>query len=644
MLLKCDWMMPTGSFKDRGTSVMLSLLAQQGVGAVLEDSSGNGGASVAAYAAAGGLKATIMAPDSTSPAKTLAMRAHGATVELIPGNRQATSDAAVARSASVFYASHAWHPFFLHGTKTLAYELWEELGFRAPDNVIVPCGGGSNVLGCQIGFAELLRAGQIDATPRLFAAQPANCAPIATAFLAGADGPVATPVLPTIAEGTAIAAPVRLREVLGALRVTRGGAVHLEEAEIAAATLELAAAGLYVEPTSAQALAAHRRLLASGAIAPGQTTVLVLTGSGLKAGAAHRGTAGSVAMTRRIALLGFSIECNRFAPPATERDFTTRTLLRGSAMLADARSAAPRMLAELPGFIADMDAAGPWEPAPILLAMAEPNGPVEQGFFDRLMLEWEARLRAAGPLDGVYCIMHGAGLATADDDPEGTLQSMVRRVVGPEVPVVASYDLHANLSDAAIATLDAAVAYRTNPHLDMRERGAESAEILRRLLDGAPTAVALVRLPIVAPTVTMLTAPDAPNRPYGELIDLGQALMRAPPWAGRVLNVSVLGGFPYADTAHNGLAVVVTGTDRETAHGLALEIATRRLAAARPVPPASHCAGRGGAAGQGHRGPIAPGADLRRCRRQPGRRRPWRHHVHSLRLPCRQACGTRWSA
>jgi threonine synthase len=94
---------------------------------------------------------------------------------------------------------------------------------------------------------------------------------------------VATPISPTIAEGTAIAVPIRLREVLGALRDSGGGAVMLTEEEIAAATLELASGGIYVEPTSAQVLAAHRHLLASGAVAAGQTTVLVLTGSGLKA-------------------------------------------------------------------------------------------------------------------------------------------------------------------------------------------------------------------------------------------------------------------------------------------------------------------------------------------------------------------------
>jgi threonine synthase len=286
--LKCEWFNPTCSFKDRGASVMLSLLRAQGVTAVLEDSSGNGGAAIAAYAAAGGMAATIMAPAATSPAKTVQMRAHGAVVELIPGTRQDTADAAVARSASLFYASlfyasHNWHPFFLHGTKTLAYELWEDLGFRAPDNVITPCGAGSNVLGCEIGFSELLRAGEIGVMPRIFAAQPANCAPIAAAFLAGGDEPIATPISPTIAEGTAIARPIRLREVLGTLRETRGGAVRLTETEIGAATLELARIGIYVEPTAAQVLAAWRKLLATGTITPEQTTVLVLTGSGLKA-------------------------------------------------------------------------------------------------------------------------------------------------------------------------------------------------------------------------------------------------------------------------------------------------------------------------------------------------------------------------
>jgi threonine synthase len=202
---------------------------------------------------------------------------------LVPGSRQDTAEAAERRAATLFYASHNWHPFFLHGTKTLAYELWEDLGFAAPDNIIVPCGAGSNVLGCGIGFGELLRAGEISSLPRIFAVQPANCAPIAAAFQADAMTPVEVEITPTIAEGTAIEKPIRLTEVLGTLRESEGGAVMVGEAEIAAAVFELAHAGLYVEPTCAQVVPAFAKLLESGAITPEQRTVLVLTGSGLKA-------------------------------------------------------------------------------------------------------------------------------------------------------------------------------------------------------------------------------------------------------------------------------------------------------------------------------------------------------------------------
>ena len=280
---KLEWFAPTGSFKDRGATVMVSALREQGVDHILEDSSGNGGAAIAAYAAAAGMRAKILTPASTQPGKLVQMRWAGAEVELVPGSRQATADAAIRQSDHIFYASHNWQPFFLQGTKTLAYELWEDLGFTGPDNVIVPCGAGSNVLGCEIGFAELLRAGQIARMPRIFAAQPANCGPIAAAFLAGSDAPVACDISPTIAEGTAIARPIRLAAILGTLRETDGGAVLLSESEIGQATLDLAAMGLYVEPTSAQVAAAFARLLASGAVSAGQRTVLVLTGSGLKA-------------------------------------------------------------------------------------------------------------------------------------------------------------------------------------------------------------------------------------------------------------------------------------------------------------------------------------------------------------------------
>lgn len=291
---KCEWFNPTCSFKDRGTSVMLSLLRQQGVTSVLEDSSGNGGASVSCYAAAGGLKATIMAPSSTAPAKTVQMSAHGATVELIPGSRQDCADAAVLAhgrgDGELFYASHNWHPFFLQGTKTLAYELWEDLGYRAPDNVIIPTGAGSNILGCDLGFSELLSSGEIKRLPRLFCAQPLRCSPIASAILTQQkvdDGKTAPQEwnVPekTVAEGTSIARPLRLAECCKAVLGSRGSAVRVSEAEIGEATLELASLGLYTEPTCAQAAAAYHELLARGVISKKEVTVIVLTSTGVKA-------------------------------------------------------------------------------------------------------------------------------------------------------------------------------------------------------------------------------------------------------------------------------------------------------------------------------------------------------------------------
>ena len=280
---KLEWFSPTGSFKDRGASVMISVLRQQGVTRLLEDSSGNGGAAIAAYAAAAGVKAKILVPAATQPGKTVQIRAYGAEVELIPGTRQDTADAAERQAGQIFYASHNWQAFFLQGTKTLAYELWEDFGFRAPDNILIPTGAGSNVLGCDIGFGELLRCGEIKRLPRLFAIQPANCAPLCASFASGAEDAVPVETRPTIAEGTAIAKPVRTREVLAAIRRSGGAAIPVTEAEIVEAMNDLARSGLYAEPTSASAAAGLSGLLQRGLIRPEEASVVILTGSGLKA-------------------------------------------------------------------------------------------------------------------------------------------------------------------------------------------------------------------------------------------------------------------------------------------------------------------------------------------------------------------------
>ncbi|MBL8699854.1 MAG: M81 family metallopeptidase [Alphaproteobacteria bacterium] len=277
----------------------------------------------------------------------------------------------------------------------------------------------------------------------------------------------------------------------------------------------------------------------------------------------------------RIALLGFSIECNKWSPVARRSDFTQRTWLEGDAIVADARAAAPTSLGEMPGFVRAMDAAGPWTPVPTLLCCAEPGGPVDAALFAEMMATWKRGLEAAGRLDAVYAMMHGAGLAEGEEDPDGAALAMVRLIVGPDVPVVASFDLHANVSARMVDSVDVFVGYRTNPHLDMRERGEECARHVRALLAGKRTARSFIRLPIIPPTVTMLTAPAAPLRPYGEMIDLGQRRIAEPPYAGRILNVSVMGGFAYADTSKNGLAVIVSAERdaKPLADALAREIA-----------------------------------------------------------------------
>jgi microcystin degradation protein MlrC len=264
----------------------------------------------------------------------------------------------------------------------------------------------------------------------------------------------------------------------------------------------------------------------------------------------------------RVAILGFSIECNRFAPPATKAHFG---YFVGDDLISEARAATPRMLPEIPGFVAAMDAAGPWAPVGIAFAAAEPNGPVEHTFFAELLHTCEHRLRTALPVDAVYICAHGAALTTEEDDPDGLLFEGVRKIVGLEVPVAATLDLHANVSERMVRSLDVFIGYRTNPHLDMRERGAEAASAIREMLSGVRPQRAFIRLPIVPPTVTLLTAVG----PYAEMIALGQRRMNP-----EIMNVSAMGGFAFADAPDCGLSVVVTARrDKRTAEALAREIA-----------------------------------------------------------------------
>ena len=283
-LYKLEYLMPSGSFKDRGSAVLVNALARLGVREVVEDSSGNAGASLACYAVRAGLDCEVYAPEATAAGKLAQILAHGARLIRVPGPRDATARAVQEAAQRRFYASHNWQPLFVEGVKTLGFELWEQLGYRAPNAVVLPVGVGSSLLGTFYAFRDLLSGGQVDRLPRLFAVQSAPCAPIHAAFESGASDIDSVPCGASIAQGVATSRPIRPLEILAALRESGGGTAVADDAEIVAAGRDLAAQGFYVEPTAALAYAGARKLLAAGLVRDGETSVVVLTGSGLKQG------------------------------------------------------------------------------------------------------------------------------------------------------------------------------------------------------------------------------------------------------------------------------------------------------------------------------------------------------------------------
>lgn len=251
----------------------------------------------------------------------------------------------------------------------------------------------------------------------------------------------------------------------------------------------------------------------------------------------------------RVAILGLMLESNRFAPVITEEDYLNRVYLAGDEILQDLSSSDPKLPTEICGFAAEMDERSDWQPVPILVGLVEAGGPMDHTFFTACLTEMQSRLEQAMPLDAVYISNHGAMITTENTDPDGEIFAMVRDVVGPDVPIVATLDLHGNVSERMVASVDVIVAYQTNPHVDMWVRGKDAASILLELFSGMRPDVAFVRLPLTPPTVTLLTE----SGPYADIMNYGQSLVDRD-----IVNVSILGGFAYADTPKNGLAIIVT--------------------------------------------------------------------------------------
>jgi len=280
---KLESLEPTGSFKDRGSAVLVTALRGLGIRRVVEDSSGNAGASLAAYAARAGIACEICVPDTAAGPKLAQMAVYGAEVIQIKGKREYAALAAWAAAAhGTFYASHVYNPFFLAGTETLAYELWEQLGRRAPAALVLPVGNGTLFLGLYNGFCRLRQAGLIAHLPHLFAAQAAACPPIYEAFCSGVETVRPVVPAPTLACGLAIGQPVRGGQVLKAVQATAGRVVSVTEEEIQQTHSRLARQGFYVEETSAVAVAALDQLQDELARLDPEPVVVPLTGHGLK--------------------------------------------------------------------------------------------------------------------------------------------------------------------------------------------------------------------------------------------------------------------------------------------------------------------------------------------------------------------------
>lgn len=273
--------------------------------------------------------------------------------------------------------------------------------------------------------------------------------------------------------------------------------------------------------------------------------------------------------TRKIAFGSLMVESNPRCPLATRQEFEANGYFVGEVLATDLAQPHPRAPAELSGFVDEFTRLEPeYDLVPLISGNGEAAGAIDQPFLDEMVMEICDRISAALPIHGVYLALHGAAIGTEDQDPEATLLQHVRQVVGPDVPIVVTLDLHANVSPAMADLTDALIVYRTNPHIDMAARGKEAAQLVSRITRGMAVKSAFVKLPLIAPTQTHLT--DAP--PVRDVMAYGQSLSRPP-----ILNVSIATGFSMADSPRAGMAVAVTADNNETEARRVADAVARKL-------------------------------------------------------------------
>lgn len=280
---KLESLNPTGSFKDRGSALLISALhklIKKRKGYISEDSSGNAGASIAAYAARAELRAKIYVPETVAGPKFNQIQFYGAEVTKVSGTRSNVAEEAQKRETGKFYVGHILHPLFRDGIRSLAYEICEQLGWKPPDRIYLPVSAGTLLLGVISGFEHLVDSKVIESTPKIVACQTRQVSPLYHHMKNLSYTPPKT--LTSLADALVSVNPPLLDLMAKNLRRVEGEAVMVEEEEMIEAFRELAGRGFYVEPSSAVAYAGYKKQAKNKEVSTECRTAIILTGAGLK--------------------------------------------------------------------------------------------------------------------------------------------------------------------------------------------------------------------------------------------------------------------------------------------------------------------------------------------------------------------------
>ncbi|MBN1326561.1 MAG: threonine synthase [Candidatus Cloacimonetes bacterium] len=277
--VKQEYLFPTGSFKDRGAAVLVNKLRELNIVRVIEDSSGNAGAALAAYCARAGIECEIFASCDTAPGKLEQIKSYGALLNLNAETRQHAAELALEKAKTTYYASHSWNPYFFQGTKTFAFEICEQLNWESPDILVLPVGNGTLLLGAYLGFKDLIRAGIIKRLPRLIGVQLESCCPVYRSFNNLPEQNFRIDQIKS-GRGIAISAPIRIKQIVSAIRESGGDIICVSSQQINKYQRLLAEMGFYLESTAVIAfagLAENRELMSSAG-----SIITAFTGHGLK--------------------------------------------------------------------------------------------------------------------------------------------------------------------------------------------------------------------------------------------------------------------------------------------------------------------------------------------------------------------------